>query len=172
MPHYTGFELIHTVRNNPKFKHMSIVMLTGLRERKDVERALTVGVDDYIVKPIDPLLLIQKVNSLFEKKARAELSRGPAFADASHWHFTAQDHRREHFRAGFAHHMRRATQSRANFRHQRRSVSFTRHPTAAAQSAASRDGSCDGPVPCSFDFFRRARGHATENPPLALHAHG
>ncbi|NJM09857.1 MAG: response regulator [Bdellovibrionaceae bacterium] len=68
MPIYSGFELVSTVRNNSKFKDLSIAMLTGLRERKDVERAVTAGVDDYIVKPLDPLILIQKVNSLFEKK--------------------------------------------------------------------------------------------------------
>lgn len=68
MPHYSGFDLVNTVRNNEKFKDMSVAMLTGLRERKDVERAVKMGVDDYIVKPLDPLILVQKVNSLFDKK--------------------------------------------------------------------------------------------------------
>jgi len=68
MPLYSGFQLITTVRNNGKFKDLSIAMLTGLRERKHVERAVSAGVDDYIVKPLDPLILVQKVNSLFEKK--------------------------------------------------------------------------------------------------------
>jgi len=72
MPHYSGFELVNTIRNNDKFKKMAVAMLTGLRERKDVERAVKMGVDDYIVKPLDPLLLIQKVNSLFAKKPPAE----------------------------------------------------------------------------------------------------
>ncbi len=68
MPHYSGFELVKTVRSDSKFSDLSIAMLTGLRERKDVERAVSAGVDDYIVKPLDPMILIQKVNSLFEKK--------------------------------------------------------------------------------------------------------
>lgn len=68
MPMYSGFQLVATVRNNAKFKDLSIAMLTGLRERKDVERAVNAGVDDYIVKPLDPMILIQKVNSLFEKR--------------------------------------------------------------------------------------------------------
>jgi CheY-like chemotaxis protein len=72
MPHYSGFELVNTVRNNEKYGKMAVAMLTGLRERKDVERAVKAGVDDYIVKPLDPLLLIQKVNSLFAKKPPAE----------------------------------------------------------------------------------------------------
>lgn len=68
MPHYSGFELIGTLKKNPKFKDLTVAMLTGLRERKDVEKAVKMGVDDYIVKPLDPLLLVQKVNSLFEKR--------------------------------------------------------------------------------------------------------
>lgn len=67
MPLYSGFELIQTVKANPKLNHMTVIMLTGLRERKDVEKALKVGVDDYMIKPLDPLLLVQKVNSLVEK---------------------------------------------------------------------------------------------------------
>lgn len=68
MPHYSGFDLIGTLRNDTRYKNMSVAMLTGLRERKDVERAVKMGVDDYIVKPIDPLILVQKINSLFEKR--------------------------------------------------------------------------------------------------------
>lgn len=71
MPHYNGFDLVTTVRKNEAFKNMSVAMLTGLRERKHVERAVQAGVDDYIVKPIDPMLFVQKVAALFEKRPPA-----------------------------------------------------------------------------------------------------
>ncbi len=71
MPHYSGFDLINTIRNNPKYNDMSIAMLTGLREKSDVERAVKIGVDDYIVKPLDPMLFVQKVNALLDKKTPA-----------------------------------------------------------------------------------------------------
>jgi len=86
MPQYSGFDLINTVRNNPKYKDLAIAMLTGLRERKDVERALKMGVDDYIVKPLDPMLFIQKINSLFEKRPAqkyAEVHLSPSQGKAS-----------------------------------------------------------------------------------------
>ncbi len=69
MPQFSGFDLVKTVRANPNLNHLSIAMLTGLRERKDVEKAVRVGVDDYIVKPLDPLLLVQKVEALLNQKA-------------------------------------------------------------------------------------------------------
>ncbi len=68
MPRFSGFELIRTIRNNKRFQRMGIAMLTGLRERKDIEKGIRVGVDDYIVKPIDPVLLTQKIEALFQKK--------------------------------------------------------------------------------------------------------
>ena len=47
---------------------MAVAMLTSMRERKDIEKAIRAGVDDYIVKPIEPILLIQKVEQIFLKK--------------------------------------------------------------------------------------------------------
>ncbi len=72
MPKFSGFELVRTVKNNKKFSRMAIAMLTGLREKKDIDKAIRAGVDDYIVKPIDPMLLIQKVETIFEKNPPSE----------------------------------------------------------------------------------------------------
>ncbi len=68
MPQFSGFELVRTIKNNKRFERMSIAMLTGLREKKDIEKAIRAGVDDYIIKPIDPMLLLEKVDGLFRKK--------------------------------------------------------------------------------------------------------
>ena len=68
MPMHSGFDLVQTLRKEPQWQNLAIAMLTGRREKKDIEKAVTAGVDDYIVKPIDPLLLIQKVETLFNKR--------------------------------------------------------------------------------------------------------
>jgi CheY-like chemotaxis protein len=72
MPRFSGFDLVSTIKNNRRLDRMAVAMLTGLRERKDIEKAIRAGVDDYIVKPIDPMLLMQKVEALFEKKPPME----------------------------------------------------------------------------------------------------
>lgn len=72
MPHLSGFELVSTIKNNKRLQRMAVAMLTSLRERKDIEKAIRAGVDDYIVKPIEPLLLIQKVEHIFSKKPPVE----------------------------------------------------------------------------------------------------
>lgn len=82
MPHVSGFDLIQTIRKDSKFKSLAIAMLTGLRDKKDIQRAIEVGVDDYIVKPIDPLILLEKISALFERKPphnhpQAQLKHNP-----------------------------------------------------------------------------------------------
>jgi DNA-binding response OmpR family regulator len=68
MPHFSGFELASTIKNNKRFEKMAICMLTGMREKKDIEKGIRAGVDEYIVKPIDPMLLLQKIDAILVKK--------------------------------------------------------------------------------------------------------
>ena len=64
----TGFDFVKTLRSQPQFASIPIIMVTGRRERKDIEKALEVGADAYVVKPVDPEILVAKVNSLLERK--------------------------------------------------------------------------------------------------------
>jgi DNA-binding response OmpR family regulator len=87
MPGFSGFDLIRTIRNNRKFQKMSVAMLTGLREKKHIEQAVRAGVDDYIIKPIDPQTLLRKVEIMFEKRppmerALFQFSDAAKFTDA------------------------------------------------------------------------------------------
>ncbi len=64
MPHYSGYDLVKTIRLDKAWTNLPIAMLTGRRDKKDIEQALALGVDDYIVKPIDPPLFLKKVEAL------------------------------------------------------------------------------------------------------------
>ena len=67
MPHITGFDLLNHIRSQPKYRHLPIALLTGRREKEDVQKAIKLGVSDYIVKPIQPELLIEKVDQLLNR---------------------------------------------------------------------------------------------------------
>lgn len=62
-PH-SGFDLVRSLKLIPDYDLVPVAMLTGRRERRDVERALSVGVQDYFVKPLDPDHFIKKVAEL------------------------------------------------------------------------------------------------------------
>ncbi len=86
MPQYSGFDFVKTIRNQDSLKNVKIAMLTGRREKRDIDRALNFGVDDYIVKPIDPILFLKKVERLLESPSsivnnEIELASTPALAN-------------------------------------------------------------------------------------------
>jgi DNA-binding response OmpR family regulator len=56
-----GYSLISTIRSGEKNKNIPIIMLTGKREKSDIEKAILSGANDYIVKPIDPEIVLTKV---------------------------------------------------------------------------------------------------------------
>jgi DNA-binding response OmpR family regulator len=63
----TGIALLRTIRNQPKFANLPVILLTGKREKEDVEKGIEAGANDYIVKPIDPILLIAKIRNMLTK---------------------------------------------------------------------------------------------------------
>ena len=74
----SGYTLISSIRSSEKNNKVPIIMLTGKREKADVEKALIVGADDYIVKPIDPDILTAKIKSLISKsEAQSEFVEAP-----------------------------------------------------------------------------------------------
>src|ERR1700722_3270049 len=68
MPGASGFDLVKTLRKHPLTASIPIALLTGRREKEDIARGLASGADDYIVKPIDPDVFIDKINSLLKNR--------------------------------------------------------------------------------------------------------
>ncbi|MBK9322935.1 MAG: response regulator [Bdellovibrionaceae bacterium] len=73
-----GIALLRTIRSQPKFAHLPVVLLTGKREKEDVQKGIEAGADDYVIKPIDPTLLLAKIRNLLSKKTE----NAPRFAEA------------------------------------------------------------------------------------------
>ena len=63
MPKVDGFQVAEHLRQSARRGNISIIMLTaqGLPEQR--VRGLTMGVDDYIVKPFDPVILLARVRA-------------------------------------------------------------------------------------------------------------
>ncbi|GAB5538986.1 MAG: response regulator [Salibacteraceae bacterium] len=53
MPKMDGMEVLKEIRSNPAFKTLPVVMLTTSREELDINEAYKLGVNSYIVKPVD-----------------------------------------------------------------------------------------------------------------------
>lgn len=68
MPNGDGYSLVRAIRKQPAFEKLPVILLTGKREKSDIEKGIETGVNDYIVKPIDPELVLAKVRNLLVTK--------------------------------------------------------------------------------------------------------
>lgn len=53
MPRMDGIEVLEHIRNEPSLKMIPVVMLTSSREEPDLKRCYELGVNAYVVKPVD-----------------------------------------------------------------------------------------------------------------------
>lgn len=67
----SGFDLVRTIRGKKEIAGMPIIVLTGRREKKDIAVGISAGADDYVVKPLDPEILLSKVQSILQTKGVA-----------------------------------------------------------------------------------------------------
>lgn len=50
MPKVSGFDVLDILRNTPETANLKIIILTALSQESDKQRAVQLGVDDYLVK--------------------------------------------------------------------------------------------------------------------------
>lgn len=53
LPRVDGLEVLRQLKAHPEFRRVPVVMLTTSKENQDVNRAYELGVNSYIVKPVD-----------------------------------------------------------------------------------------------------------------------
>ena len=70
MPEIDGFEVAKRLQTIIQTKDIPIVMVTALGEVKDRVKALTMGADDFLTKPVDKTELLTRVKTLVEKSER------------------------------------------------------------------------------------------------------
>jgi CheY-like chemotaxis protein len=54
MPGVDGYELCQQIRRRPADRHIVVIALTGWGHPQDKQRALDVGFDAHLTKPVDP----------------------------------------------------------------------------------------------------------------------
>lgn len=69
MPKMDGFEVARRLKSDNETKIIPIVMVTALQEVRDRIKALEVGADDFLTKPVDKTEVRARVASLLKVKA-------------------------------------------------------------------------------------------------------
>jgi two-component system chemotaxis response regulator CheY len=64
MPIMDGLKLVSMVRNDPSYKDTPIIVITTEGATEDRERALALGANEYITKPIQTMKILETVKKL------------------------------------------------------------------------------------------------------------
>ena len=70
MPVMDGFELCHRLRSDPDLNTLPVILLTAMSDVDDIVRGLNVGADNYVTKPYDPDLLLERVSRTLKHPSR------------------------------------------------------------------------------------------------------
>ncbi len=64
MPRMDGIEVLSEIRNDEKLKTLPIVMLTSSKEEPDLKKCYEIGVNAYVVKPVNFKEFIEAVKQI------------------------------------------------------------------------------------------------------------
>ncbi len=87
MPELDGFALLERLRGEPALRELPVVVTSSVEGVAAVARCIELGAEDFLHKPVNPVLLKARVGSLLEKRRlreeqRAWLARLAGGADA------------------------------------------------------------------------------------------
>ena len=68
MPEMDGYQVLEMCLKDPELRDIPIIMTSSLDELDSVVKCVELGAEDYLNKPINPVLLRARVNASLEKK--------------------------------------------------------------------------------------------------------
>src|SRR5512139_3589584 len=68
MPEMDGFEVLTRLKNDPARRDLPVIIISAQDEMESVIRCISMGAEDFLPKPFDPLLLRARLGACLEKK--------------------------------------------------------------------------------------------------------
>ena len=75
MPDMNGIELLGRLKSDDRLREIRVIMISGLRDADAVVRCIEAGAEDYLQKPIDPVLLRARIAACLERSRWRERER-------------------------------------------------------------------------------------------------
>ena len=67
-PEINGMDFLRTIRSTKRFKDLPVIIITCISDRKTVVEMVSLGVEDYMVKPLNGPQLVNKIRDFIKKK--------------------------------------------------------------------------------------------------------
>lgn len=64
MPEINGYEMLEKIKSSERLQDIPVIFLTSNNDKNHVVKAVAGGAKDYVVKPIDTDILLDKVHAL------------------------------------------------------------------------------------------------------------
>jgi adenylate cyclase len=75
MPRMDGYGVLEQLKGDSGLRHIPVIMVTSVDDIDSAVRCIELGADDYLSKPIDPVLLTARINAGLTKKRLHDLER-------------------------------------------------------------------------------------------------
>jgi class 3 adenylate cyclase len=75
MPEMDGYQTLAALVADPRLRDIPVVMMSSVEEVDSVARCIEMGAEDYLFKPVNPVLLKARVAASLEKKRLRDLQR-------------------------------------------------------------------------------------------------
>jgi adenylate cyclase len=75
MPELDGYGVLEEVQQDPHLRDIPVIVTSALDELDSVVRCLEMGAEDYLTKPVNPVLLNARINASLEKKRLRDQQR-------------------------------------------------------------------------------------------------
>ena len=76
LPELSGFDVLERMRADRALEDIPVLMLTARREEQDRVQGLSLGADDYLVKPFSPQELVLRVRNILRRTRAGAADRG------------------------------------------------------------------------------------------------
>jgi class 3 adenylate cyclase len=68
MPELDGYAVLAELKGDPHLRELPVIMTSALDELESVVRCIELGAEDYLTKPVNPVLLQARIQSSLERK--------------------------------------------------------------------------------------------------------
>jgi two-component system alkaline phosphatase synthesis response regulator PhoP len=66
MPEINGYDVCHTIKNDPELKKIYVIILTAKGQVAEQERGKEVGADEFVIKPFSPREILIRIKNILK----------------------------------------------------------------------------------------------------------
>ncbi len=76
LPNLSGYDVLESLRRRPETRDVGVLVLTARKDEADRIKGLSLGADDYLVKPFSPQELVLRVGAVLRRLGEPAVASG------------------------------------------------------------------------------------------------